>query len=386
MLWQRVIGIAAVALAVHAWHGSLRGQDEKKDEAEAAPPAAAPAADAPPAAESFDSVLDQWKSLLKDMRGFRIRYQTAQTDELPALRLQWDELVARGEAMIPRLRQAGQAAYLAAPNSDRELTRFLVKLLGDDVKHDRFEPALELGRALIDNDCEFREVYSDAGIAAFALEQFDLAEQYLQAASDANVLSDKGRECFDAVADYKKLWAEEVKLREAEAEKNDLPRVKITTSKGDIVVELFENEAPDTVGNFISLVEKGFYNGLTFHRVLPNFMLQGGCPVGDGTGGPGYNIYCECYEENHRSHFRGSLSMAHAGRDTGGSQFFITSLPTPSLNGRHTVFGRVIEGMDVLAKIQRRDPSDPNAPEPDTIDKAEVLRKREHPYEPRKVE
>jgi len=153
------------------------------------------------------------------------------------------------------------------------------------------------------------------------------------------------------------------------------------------VVELFENEAPETVGNFISLVSSGFYDGLSFHRVLENFMAQGGCPKGDGTGGPGYNIYCECYESNHRNHFRGTLSMAHAGRDTGGSQFFITFLPTPQLNGRHTAFGRVIEGMDVLSKIQRRDPEKPAdaAKTPDKIEKAEVIRKRDHQYLPNKV-
>jgi cyclophilin family peptidyl-prolyl cis-trans isomerase len=115
-------------------------------------------------------------------------------------------------------------------------------------------------------------------------------------------------------------------------------------------------------------------------------MAQGGDPGGDGTGGPGYHIYCECYKDNYRKHFRGTLSMAHAGRDTGGSQFFITFVPTPQLNGRHTAFGRVIEGMDVLAKIQRRDPdAAPPLPQPDTIVKAEVIRKRDHKYVPTKV-
>ena len=148
---------------------------------------------------------------------------------------------------------------------------------------------------------------------------------------------------------------------------------------------MYENEAPQAVGNFVSLVEKGFYDGLTFHRVLPGFMAQGGCPDGNGAGGPGYDIYCECHQDNHRKHFRGSLSMAHAGRDTGGSQFFLTFLRTPHLDGRHTVFGRVIDGMDVLAKLQRRDPSNPNAEKPDRIIKAEVIRKRDHVYAPTKV-
>jgi cyclophilin family peptidyl-prolyl cis-trans isomerase len=156
--------------------------------------------------------------------------------------------------------------------------------------------------------------------------------------------------------------------------------VGLTTDKGDIVLELFENEAPNTVANFISLVEKKHYDGTPFHRVLQNFMAQGGDPTGTGRGGPGYHIPCECYRDDYRHHFRGSLSMAHAGRDTGGSQFFITFRPTPNLDNRHTCFGRVIEGHDVLAKIQRRDPTGANPPEPDRIVKAEVLRKRNHAY------
>jgi cyclophilin family peptidyl-prolyl cis-trans isomerase len=161
--------------------------------------------------------------------------------------------------------------------------------------------------------------------------------------------------------------------------------VKLETNKGVMVIELFENEAPQTVGNFVSLVEGKKYDKLTFHRVLPGFMAQGGDPEGTGAGGPGYEIYCECYKPDYRRHFRGTLSMAHAGKDTGGSQFFLTFRPTTHLNGKHTAFGRVIEGMDVLAKLQRIDPERPSSVRPDTIVKAEVLRKRDHKYEPTKV-
>jgi cyclophilin family peptidyl-prolyl cis-trans isomerase len=115
-------------------------------------------------------------------------------------------------------------------------------------------------------------------------------------------------------------------------------------------------------------------------------MAQGGCPTGTGSGGPGYNIYCECHEKNHRKHFRGTLSMAHAGRDTGGSQFFITFRRTSHLDGQHTVFGRVIEGVEVLAELQRRDPDERVKPEPDKIIEAKVVRKRDHEYEPTKVD
>ncbi|MDO4568754.1 MAG: peptidylprolyl isomerase [Planctomycetia bacterium] len=162
-----------------------------------------------------------------------------------------------------------------------------------------------------------------------------------------------------------------------------MPVVLVRTTAGDMELLLYENEAPNTVANFISLVEKGFYNNLTFHRVLPGFMAQGGCPKGDGTGGPGYAIPCETKNPNARIHFRGTLSMAHAGPDTGGSQFFITFIPTKSLDGVHTAFGRVVKGMDVLSKIERIDPERPYPGQvPTKILEMKVIRKRDHAYAP----
>jgi cyclophilin family peptidyl-prolyl cis-trans isomerase len=121
------------------------------------------------------------------------------------------------------------------------------------------------------------------------------------------------------------------------------------TSQGTFEVELFEDKAPITTANFIKLAEDGFYNGLIFHRVIPNFMIQGGDPNGDGTGGPGYNIKDEFHPN--LSHERGVLSMANAGPNTGGSQFFITTIKTDWLDGKHSVFGKVTKGMDVVDKI-----------------------------------
>ena len=123
------------------------------------------------------------------------------------------------------------------------------------------------------------------------------------------------------------------------------------TSKGTITLELFDADAPNTVKNFSDLAKKGYYDGLNFHRVIDNFMVQGGCPTGTGTGGPGYQIDCEI---NTKQHTPGTLSMAHAGKNTGGSQFFITHVATPHLDGVHTVFGRT-EDMDVVNAIQMGD-------------------------------
>jgi peptidyl-prolyl cis-trans isomerase B (cyclophilin B) len=121
-----------------------------------------------------------------------------------------------------------------------------------------------------------------------------------------------------------------------------------------IIIELYPEHAPGTVENFEKLIRQGFYNGLTFHRVIPGFVAQGGCPHGTGMGGPGYQIDCETAGNPHR-HVAGSLSMAHAGRNTGGSQFFIVHEPQPHLDGVHTVFGQVIEGMDSVLRIHQGD-------------------------------
>lgn len=121
-------------------------------------------------------------------------------------------------------------------------------------------------------------------------------------------------------------------------------------------IEFFEKDAPNTVQNFIDLAEKGYYDGLTFHRVIPNFVVQGGCPKGDGTGGPGYQIDCELDGDN-QYHDKGVLSMAHAGRNTGGSQFFICHNRdnTAHLDRNHTVFGKVVEGLEIVDQIKQDD-------------------------------
>ena len=131
-------------------------------------------------------------------------------------------------------------------------------------------------------------------------------------------------------------------------------KITIQTNKGDINLTLFPDDAPVTVCSFLHLASRGFYDGLGFHRVIPNFMVQGGCPLGTGTGNPGYKFECEC--KSHRRHDKpGILSMANAGPNTNGSQFFITHCPTPHLDGKHTVFGETTEGQDIIDSIKGGD-------------------------------
>lgn len=150
---------------------------------------------------------------------------------------------------------------------------------------------------------------------------------------------------------------EELKIYDVD--QKELEKLKfatISTQKGDMKFQLYGDEAPQAVMNFATLAKSGFYDGLTFHRVIPNFVIQGGCPHGTGTGGPGWRIKCECVGQKHK-HERGSLSMAHAGRDTGGSQFFVCHSSQPHLDGVHTVFGKILDedGLKVLDNIRQGD-------------------------------
>jgi cyclophilin family peptidyl-prolyl cis-trans isomerase len=341
-----------------------------------AQPAATPAE--PPA---FEQVFGQWKDLLARLRQLQEAYKAAPFEEKRELESQFNKLLAQGKQMAPVLAAAAERAYIAAPNQDKQVSDFLFSTLADKVNSDDYEAAERIAKVLIAGNYPNASVYNLGGVAAFNSSDFATARAWLKKADDEVALAGDGKKLYGTLEHYDALWAKESAIRAAEAKANDLPRVKLQTSKGDVVIELFENEAPNATANFISLVERKFYDGLKFHRVIPHFMAQGGDPQANGSGGPGYTIDCECYQPNARKHFRGSLSMAHAGRNTGGSQFFLTFVPTTHLDGKHTVFGRVIEGFDVLAKLERTE-GEGKGGDADKIIQATVLRKRNHKYEP----
>lgn len=151
-------------------------------------------------------------------------------------------------------------------------------------------------------------------------------------------------------------------------------RAVVETNKGRMVLDLFQDEAPRTVNNFVFLARNHFYDGVVFHRVLDGFMAQTGDPTGSGRGGPGYKFPDEFDDELHHD-YEGILSMANAGPNTNGSQFFITFTATPHLDGRHAVFGEVVEGLDVLDKLQRIDPMNPRGAQPDVMEQVYVVEK-----------
>ncbi|HVT30879.1 MAG TPA: peptidylprolyl isomerase [Lacipirellulaceae bacterium] len=427
-----VLVISSLAITV-----TTSRAEEKTARAPAEPPktlasaqtkASPPPPDAAHARAVFETKFDDYKAALRGIEKLQTEYQTADASEREKINQSMVARVTQAQSLVDAMVAAAEDVYRASPNTDPHITGLLsdvaeYETIGrqigrgipsprnpDDVYYpidggDQYEKALPIIKLLIDGGAKDKELYVWGFLCAFATNDYDLAKTYLaqvkatgalQPIADAAARGERADSqaglmktvlqtmsgFFSNLDEYRELWANESKIRADEAKANDLPRVKLTTTKGDITLELFENQAPQTVANFVTLVKQGFYNGSPFHRVLPEFMAQAGAKTDEGNGGPGYNIRDEMDRPDFRRHFRGSVSMANTGEpNSADSQFFINFIPTPHLNGRHTVFGRVIGGMDVLAKLQHRSPShEMNPPKPDRILKAEVIRERPHPY------
>lgn len=170
-----------------------------------------------------------------------------------------------------------------------------------------------------------------------------------------------------------RIWDKAPEMR---IDQNKTYTATIDTSKGKIVLNLFPKDAPQTVNNFVFLAQHKFYDGLIFHRVIPNFMIQGGDPTGTGTGGPGYTIPDEVKDNPHQFDKPGLISMALSGANTGGSQFFVTSAPTPWLNGQFTIFGQVTSGLDVINAIGAVDRDENDRPKEDVLIKSVTIEEK----------
>ena len=329
----------------------------------------------------FSQAQEDLKKLVGELTLLQAEYQQPNADKT-SIENKFNATRDKAREAALALEQSASAAVLANPEN-AEACAVVRDVLQSAMQADDPKKTLTLVKTLDDAGKANEEILLTGATAAMITSELDLAEKFLKAAKDAGMSADKIDSLQKAIEHERPKVDAEMAVRVTEEKADDLPRVKIETTKGTIIVELFENQAPNTVANFISLVESNFYDGTPFHRVIPQFMAQGGDPTGTGTSGPGYTIDCECELPNARKHFLGSLSMAHAGKDTGGSQFFLTFRPTEHLDGRHTVFGRVIEGFDVLPKITRTE--GPQArPTKDKIISAEIIRKRDHEYEPKK--
>jgi cyclophilin family peptidyl-prolyl cis-trans isomerase len=336
---------------------------------------------AAPASE-FAALNAKFRTLVAELNQLRRRYQSDSSANKAELESEWDQKIEEVRTLETQLASSAEQAYVAAPDNTPQESEYLFAYLTSQLKADNYEEAARIADLLAEHKYKHQFIDLVSGLAYFGVMEFDKAKASLTRAKENKEIDEMGMRYLAQIDDhsYAELWKKEQAIREAEDKASNLPRVKLTTNKGDIEIVLFENEAPLSTANFIELTEKKFFDGLKFHRVIPGFMAQGGDPKGDGTGGPGYTIPDECFQDNHRNHFRGTLSMANTGqRDTGGSQFFLTFVPTSHLDGKHTVFGRVVEGMDVLSKLTRCQPGDSAVP--DRIEKATVLSKRNHPYQ-----
>lgn len=312
------------------------------------------------AQDTLESLQAQWKELDAKLteKEEALAAEDADTEKLQG---EYESLIGDANKLVKKIEIAAKEKTKADPGNSAG-TRALMGILLNEAQNGSDSKVLESGQELIEQG---------------------INPEYFKIAAKSERLSIGAREIFD-----------ELVIRQEEALKNDLPRVELKTNKGDIILELFENEAPETVGNFISVVESGHYDGVLFHRVMEDFMAQSGGFVADENGKEkrkplDYTIECECDEPDYRLHFTGSLSMAHTGApNTGSAQFFLTFRRTSRLDKLHTCFGRVIKGSKTLELIARtHDQNDQRMPDvkADKIISAKVLRKRDHRYRPNKV-
>jgi cyclophilin family peptidyl-prolyl cis-trans isomerase len=343
---------------------------------------------APAAERTWATVSAEIERIENRLTALQTEFQAAQNKPEEQAKLR-EEALGLVEQIKQQFRLLGKvvptafAAEAAKPEEAGQRAKsYTQQSMGLAFQENRYWDALAIAEAMLRVNPQDDAALNVAGISHFATHNFQKAIELLQQAKAANLLIPDlpGGHYLETAKPYVEYWTAEQAIREKEAAltgDQQLPRVLMKTTKGDILLELFEDQAPNTVANFISLVEKGYYNGSPYHRVIPGFMAQGGTPGEKfgGLDGPGYTIECECYRPDKRRHFAGSLSMAHAGKNTGGSQYFITHLPTAHLDGPdsfHTVFGRVVKGMETVAAIEQGD----------KIVTAEVVRKRNHPYQP----
>lgn len=349
--------------------------------------------DDPPQWQTFKEDLNTWRQMITEVYDSFYAFQLSELEaDRNRLRKQWSESKKEAALAFETARASAIELYKAAPNRYKEVEQLLFVIVRDEVAQGRHERAVEVlypfTDHLINLNGEEEAFYQQAFKSAQIINDYESVRKYYK----YTFAPDRRDKVVSPlpISDAEKSWNLETEVRKKE-ESTNLPRVELETTKGKIIIELFENEAPNTVANFITLVEKGFYDGLTFHRVLRNengfAIAQGGDPNGNGTGGPGYFIPCECYQANARLHFRGSISMAHGGKNTGGSQFFFALNRIQNLDRKHTVFGRIVEGIDIAAQLQLIDPEKKeDAIIPDEILSAKVLRKRDHQYNVNKVD
>jgi len=349
----------------------------------------APTTDATPAAgnaaEQFAGLRAQWTEFSLELDKARYRVNNCLPDQKSEAVLAYDTLLESGNELLQQFADAAVAAYEADPtNADAE--RYLRIMIEHTLTADRYEDVQRMAKAVIEHGTPDALTYEQAAVAAFELGDLDAAERYFGEAEKLGDLSEEAQARRGTIPEWREKLVREMELRNKEAEADDLPRVTIATTKGDIVVELYEDQAPNTVANFVALADRKFYNGLEFYRVDSNFAAVAGCPLNRGTGGPGHEIVSETDRDDRRPAMRGTISMVNGGRDRCGSQFFIalSSSGVRNTDATNPVFGRVISGMNVVERLRRVNPDTTSKDfHRERILDTQVERRRSHDYKPK---
>lgn len=357
--------------------------------------------------EKLDDRITAWYDTLGKMRSLQIRFHNGTDATDRKYRREFRELESQS-------RLEHEAAFQAAieladyhPQGIPGVWDFIIKsvsLRGEFDWYEGIAPAAQAIQELKRNDpsldVQFPMLDAYQGRALVTEHEWEQAREALQRAIQVKEPSETDFRLLTQLESLPEQWERERELRQLEAEADDLPRVLLETTRGKVIIELFENEAPNTVANFIELVEQGFYDQLPFYTVVENFFATTGDPIGDGSGDAGYRIPDETDHPDARRAFRGSLFMAkipdpdgEAGMtlpDTASSQFMILFLPLPVDHGQYTVFGRVIEGMPHVSMMTRVDPTEKTEGTrvlpPDRILSTKMIRKRNHEYNVERIE
>ncbi len=347
-------------------------------------PATAPAGATQRSVAEFDSLYSQWEALIGKRKMAAARVKSPVAADGDAAKAQIVEVSRQADELLPRLVAAAEAAY-AADKSNKTVTAFLFQYAQVAFQEDRFEDTARIVRLLVEHDFENHYIYKLGAYACLEIDELDEATAYFRRAEEAGISDGKDARYLQVIEAVREPSRRERTRRAAEASADNLPRVLVKTTQGDLLLELFENDAPNAVANFISLVAQKFYDDLEFFRVVKGFGALVGCPKGDGTGGPGYEIAADVDATNYRPHMRGSVSLVAASPGRCGSQVLFVTRPSQTIqfNAQQPVIGRIIDGMDVLTRLQ---PVDPHAIAvdlpPDRILTATVVRKRNHAYKP----
>lgn len=342
----------------------------------------------------FEAQRAQWAETLMQMRAHQIRYSNG-IDRSDENLQQFAELRDRGRIELHKLYSLAETLF-EARRDYFDAASLLATVLDYRLSNSVYENSYKATKMLLDAEVTMPFLYIMAARSAFLEGHFDEVIPFYQTYVDehgADKLDKVDHQIAGAIEAYRPLWEEELERRAADAQADNLPRVLLETTRGPILVELFEDSAPNTVANFIQLVESGFYDGNEFYQVIDNLLAMTGDPSGDGTGTSGRYIPDEHERPDRRRIFRGSLFMAKVSAsaessefvpNTASSQFIIALMPILPKELSQTVFGRVIEGMDVIGSFQRVDPQEKKEDQvqlpPDRIISARVIRKRDHAY------